>query len=86
MKQQIELTCSACGVKFPAEADYITPGVQGFVVNSKGERVEFIDPTAEHHCDDCLQEMVGPLWRSVDGKKGEKDGYFRSPSKTRLKY
>ena len=78
MKQTIELTCATCGKKFTIEADYSLPGIQGFVINSKGERVEYIDPTAERHCDECLREMVGPLWRSEEAKKGEDDGYSRS--------
>lgn len=64
MKQTIELTCAACGEKFTAEADYILEGVQGFVINSKGERVEFIDPTVEHHCDECVRKII------EDAKKG----------------
>lgn len=79
MKKQIELTCATCGKKFTAEADYILEGIQGFIVNSKGERVEFIDPTAEHHCEECIRKAVGPLWRSVEDKKGDSDGYSRSP-------
>lgn len=78
MKKQIELTCATCGEGFTAEADYILEGIQGFVVNSKGERVEIIDPTAEHHCDECIRKAVGPLWKSEEAKKGDTDGYSRS--------
>lgn len=70
-KKIIELTCAKCGVRFAAEADYILPGVQGFVINSKGEPVTFLDPTAEHHCEECIREAIGPLWKSENSKEGE---------------
>lgn len=56
MKQQIELTCATCGKKFTAEADYILEGISGFVNRRNGEQVTFIDPTAEHHCAECILE------------------------------
>jgi len=58
MKKTIELTCATCGGKFTAEADYICPGVNGFVNTKNGEQVTFIDPTAEHHCETCIQEAL----------------------------
>ena len=58
MKKRIELTCASCGVKFEAEADYITPGIQGYVTNSKGEMITCIDPNKPHHCLDCFNEMI----------------------------
>lgn len=69
--KQVELTCATCGEKFTAEADYILPGVQGFVINSKGKQVTFLDPTAEHHCEECIRKAVGPLWKSEESKEGE---------------
>ena len=63
MKQQIELTCSTCGVRFPAEADYILPGISGVIVNSAGEEITFIDPTAEHHCKLCVNGAVEVILR-----------------------
>ena len=58
MKRKIELTCATCGVKFTAEADYVTPGISGFVTNSSGEQVIFIDPTADHQCSDCIDKAI----------------------------
>lgn len=56
MKQTIELTCATCGKKFTAEADFIIEGIDGAVTKQNGERVIFIDPTAEHHCTTCILE------------------------------
>ena len=58
MKRQIELTCATCGVKFAKEADYILPGIQGIIINSKGEEIRFVDPTEEHHCDACIAKAL----------------------------
>lgn len=66
MKKQIELTCATCGKKFLAEADYILPGISGYVTNTKGEKVTFIDPTAEHHCAECILEA---LTKAEENKK-----------------
>ena len=59
MKQQIELTCAECGAKFTDEADYIVPGIDGYITKASGELVIFIDPTAEHKCTSCL-------WKAFD--------------------
>ena len=66
MKQTIELTCATCGVTFTAEADYFLPGISGYVANAKGEMVTFLDPTAEHQCEECIRESIGPLWKSEE--------------------
>ena len=58
MKKQIELACATCGNKFTAEADYIIPGINGYVDKLSGERVTIIDPTAEHHCDECIKKAM----------------------------
>lgn len=58
MKRKIELTCASCGVKFTAEADYITPGIQGYVTNSKGEVITCIDPNEPHQCGDCIDKAI----------------------------
>lgn len=58
MKKQIELTCSTCGEKFTTEADYIIPGINGYVDKLSGERVVIIDPTAEHHCEECTLKAI----------------------------
>ena len=63
MKQQIELTCATCGATFIAEADYFIPGVSGFATDKSGEIVNFIDPTAEHHCKLCVCEAVEVILR-----------------------
>lgn len=63
MKQQMELTCATCGATFTAEADYILPGISGFATDKSGEIVNFIDPTAEHHCDLCVREDIRAILR-----------------------
>ena len=69
MKQQIELTCAECGVKFTDEADYVISGINGFVTRASGERVIFIDPTAEHKCPDCLRKVFEEIKKaSLDAK------------------
>lgn len=58
MKRQIELTCGICEKKFTAEADYITPGINGFVTMKCGTQVRFIDPTAKHYCKECVDKHL----------------------------
>ena len=58
MKKQIELTCATCGAKFTDEADFITPGISGFVNTANGEKVRFLDPTEEHHCENCIKKAL----------------------------
>lgn len=58
MKRQIELTCATCGVKFEVEADYITPGIQGYITNSAGETLICIDPSEPHQCIDCINKGI----------------------------
>lgn len=58
MKQIIHLICATCGEKFTTEADYILEGVEGFVTDKNGNQLVFIDPTAEHHCDDCIRKAI----------------------------
>lgn len=70
MKQTIELTCAVCGCKFVAEADYILPGVSGFVVNKSSEQTTFLDPTGEHHCKLCVAEATAVICRDTRLNKG----------------
>ncbi len=71
MKQTVKLICAACGCEFTAEADYILPGISGFVVNKSGEQTTFLDPTEEHHCKLCVAEAIAVIWRDTRLNKGE---------------
>lgn len=66
MKKQIELTCATCGEKFTAEADYILEGIEGFATNREGKLVTFLDPTADHHCDDCVAKVIENTIKACD--------------------
>ena len=54
MKKALRCTCRACGKEFEAYADYLIPGVEGFMTMTEG-LVSIMDPTrTDRMCDECI--------------------------------
>lgn len=75
---QIELTCAKCGEKFTAEADYIIPGIKGRLSLSGGKVATFIDPTADYHCPNCIEDMLEEAMKNTN-KEGANSDENRNP-------
>ena len=58
-----ELTCAGCGKTFTMEADYFEPGICGYVVNTYGKRIMFVDPEEPHYCDDCCYYFMDEMYK-----------------------
>ena len=50
--------CPRCGQLHILKADIFMDGVSGNIVDSNGKRTTFIDPTAEHHCEKCIDDIL----------------------------
>lgn len=66
MKKQIKLICATCGEPFIAEADYILDGIEGFATDRDGKLLTFLDPTIDHHCDDCVTKIIENTVKACD--------------------
>lgn len=54
MKKALRCTCRTCGSEFEAYADYLIPGVEGFMTMTEG-LVSIMDPTrTDRMCDECI--------------------------------
>lgn len=58
--------CQKCGNEFEIEADYFVPGISGTVVLSNGVRRDYVDPTGDHTCPDCIKEALLPYVVEVE--------------------
>ena len=59
MKKILKCTCRACGEEFWIHADYLIPGVEGYMNLAEGV-VRIADPTrTERLCDVCTLASIG---------------------------
>lgn len=61
MKKVLKCTCQDCGKEFEVYADYLIPGVEGFMNLAEG-RVLIMDPTrTDRMCDECVAAALEKL-------------------------
>lgn len=66
--KSIECVCSTCGISFIENADFIIPGIEGFVNTSSGFKT-FIDPDKPRLCLKCREERLVQLCLSMEEAK-----------------
>ena len=62
----IQYICPSCGKDFIVTADYIIPGVYGFLGSTT-----IIDPDKPMNCNRCQEEMIAQLYLCM-GEQNEK--------------
>lgn len=61
MKKVLKCTCRTCGKEFEVYADYLIPGVEGFMTMAEGQ-VLIMDPTrTDRMCDECVAAELEKL-------------------------
>ena len=63
-KKILKCTCETCGNEFEIEADFIVPGIEGFMTLAGGE-VRILDPTKKRRCDICMSFMLEDLMKGA---------------------
>lgn len=62
----LKCTCRKCLKEFELRADFLIPGVEGFMNMGSGQ-VEILDPTrTERLCDFCCEVELAKLMTGVD--------------------
>ena len=71
-KQKLKCRCITCGEEFEASADYLIPGIEGYM-SLAGGVVRILDPTkTERRCDICTSLLVEAV-REASTEVGEND-------------
>ena len=50
--------CARCGAELRFEADYLIPGISGYMTDKDGKAVIFADPTQNYLCFDCEADLA----------------------------
>lgn len=63
MAELISFICRTCNQKFEMEADYLIPGVEGYM-NYNGRLVHVVDPMRTRRmCDACVEKSLKGIVR-----------------------
>lgn len=59
--QQYKCKCARCGTELAFKADYLIPGISGYMTGKDGKdgkTVIFVDPTQDYLCFDCVADLA----------------------------
>lgn len=56
--QQYKCKCARCGTELAFKADYLIPGISGYMTGKDGKAVIFVDPTQDYLCFDCEVDLA----------------------------
>ena len=76
-KKTLTCVCRDCRTIFELEADYLIPGVEGFM-DLAGGQVKILDPTrTDRMCDPCCEIALARIMRYVEEAVEKEDAEYR---------